>query len=194
MQISPGLLSVKRSHEVLPQLNTPSLFLRIMKDLINVPTLFANSTNGSCLPFPTSQPTQLAVGLPYHGGKFDRGLQTGCLNRLVVVTKYRNIAATLTPALPRPGVAYCRYLPFDSGSGFRCFWTLIAHLLHELPHGSSMTGQAAFDPRFIALRGFFQICEQLLVRESLATLRHDALDEFPRTKKLAVSFKKQVFV
>src|SRR6202158_3526517 len=88
----------------------------------------------------------------------------------------------------------CLYLLSDLSLGFRCCCTLIAHLLHKLPHGGNMTGRAAFDPRFIAARGCFQICEELLIREPLATLRHDALDELPDAEKLAAGLKEQVFV
>src|SRR6266478_4594567 len=43
-------------------------------------------------------------------------------------------------ALARPGGRTRLCAHFSFGSGFCCFSTLIAHLLHELPHGRSMTG------------------------------------------------------
>src|SRR5207248_10082099 len=81
-----------------------------------------------------------------------------------------------------------------SGSGFRRFCTLLAHLLHELAHRRNMTWRASFDPRLIALRSFFHVCQEQLVRESLTALRSNALDQFPYAEKFAVGFKKQIFV
>src|ERR1700736_4321531 len=48
-------------------------------------------------------------------------------------------AGTHACALARAPGASSRYIPIDSGSGFRCFCALIAHLLHELPHGGNLT-------------------------------------------------------
>lgn len=58
--------------------------------------------------------------------------------------------------------------PDASGSSFRCGCKLITHLLHELPQAGNMPGHALLAPRFVALRGLFQVSKELLVREPLA--------------------------
>ena len=57
-----------------------------------------------------------------------------------------------------------------------------------------MTGSAASLPDFEALRGPFQVREELRVREALPNLREDILHEFPDAEKFAAGFKKEVFV
>src|SRR6266850_5510177 len=67
-------------------------------------------------------------------------------------------------------------------------------LLHELPHGGNMTGRASLRPCFVALRGSFQVGEELLVSKSLAKLRDYRLKKLPHTEKLATGLKEQIFV
>src|ERR1700730_1293320 len=57
-----------------------------------------------------------------------------------------------------------------------------------------MTRRAAFGPGFVALGGFFQVREELLVCKSLAKFGDDGLKKLPHAEKLAACLKEQVFV
>ena len=71
---------------------------------------------------------------------------------------------------------------------------LRAHLFAELTHGRDMTRRAGFHPGFKAVRGLFQVGEELLVRPFLPALFDTGLDTLPHAEKFAAGFKEQVFV
>lgn len=52
-----------------------------------------------------------------------------------------------------------------------------------------MTRRAAFHPGFVPLRRFFQVCEKMLVGESLASRGDNGFDELPNAKEFATGFK-----
>src|SRR5580658_6302396 len=72
--------------------------------------------------------------------------------------------------------------------------SLRLHLFHHLPHGRYMAGRAALHPGFIALRGFLQVPEEMLIRKPFPSLREDRLDPLKDSKKLAAGLKKEVFM
>src|SRR5258708_11372981 len=93
-----------------------------------------------------------------------------------------------------PGAQACSHFTFESESGFSRCCRLSAHHCHKLAHGSQMTRWAAFDPGLIAVRGFFQVCEEQLIRELLAARRHEYLGELPSPEKLAARLLAELLV
>jgi len=57
-----------------------------------------------------------------------------------------------------------------------------------------MTRRTFFRPGFVALTGFFQMREEVLVAHHLAKLRDNWLDAFPDAEELATRFEEEVFV
>ena len=99
------------------------------------------------------------------------------------------------PPLVRPARWCGRIsLPLGFGSASRGRCCLIGHLLHVLAHSRNMTGRAVFVPGFVTLRRFFQMREEGLVDELLASLRDDGLDTLPNPEKLAACLKEEIFV
>src|SRR5258708_1315277 len=57
-----------------------------------------------------------------------------------------------------------------------------------------MTWRSLFNPGFVAVRSLLQVCQELLIRESLTTLLDGGFDSLPDPEKLAAGLKEQVFV
>jgi len=58
-------------------------------------------------------------------------------------------------------------------------------LLHEFAHGSDVARGMAFDPGLIALRGSFQVAEELRALEQFARLRDDWFRQLPDSEEFA---------
>jgi hypothetical protein len=71
---------------------------------------------------------------------------------------------------------------------------LCAHLFRKLAHSGDMPRRTLFNPFFVAVRSFFQMRKELLIRESLPTLLDTGFHALPYPEKLATGLKEQVFV
>src|ERR1700686_1198768 len=103
----------------------------------------------------------------------------------------RACAAEARLCTPR---AQARSLSVSLLRALRGLLHLAAHLLHELAHLSDVTGRALLHPDLKALRGLFQMREELLVSPLFASFGDSWLDPLPDPEEFPASFEKQVLV